>query len=67
MTNSKHRSISALGKEKETLGSRSTTATYVHPVSMLAVRERQGKAAQVLAGEGELSVDDVESVKGMFA
>lgn len=43
------------------------TATCVHSVSMLAVRERQGKAVQVLAGEGKLSVDDVESVKGMFA
>lgn len=67
MANSKHRSISALGKEEETLGSRSMTATCVHSVSMLAVRERQGKAVQVLAGEGKLSVDDVESVKGMFA
>jgi len=37
------------------------------PVSMLAVRDRQGKAGRVLSGEGKLSTDDVENVKGVLA
>lgn len=50
MTDSKHRSISELGKAKEALSSRSTT-TYTRPVSMFVVRHRQGKAGRVLERE----------------